>query len=242
MRYVTLLFACALGTVNAFMSVSSPRLRDAHMLHMVAGRVTSLKPAASPLLNSGKAIARSGELLIDLTTTLDLYGGGLSSAGATIRNAGDHIAQAAASCRFKTGTELVCDEIRESATCLLEASQEHFKKALTEAVADKDVTLETGIGAVIPILENAGTSLEAAGAGILQRASIEDVGYKISECGEYLGMFAGAILNLAKDEEEAQIASQRMQFASEQMIEAGNELSGNQKVPEKKTGKGWIKG
>lgn len=35
----------------------------------------SLKPAAEPLMNSGKALARAGELLIDLTTDLDVYGG-----------------------------------------------------------------------------------------------------------------------------------------------------------------------
>lgn len=61
----------------------------------------------------GKALARSGELLIDLTTKLDLYGGSLSATGANIRNCGDCIAQAAASCRFKTAAELVIDELRE---------------------------------------------------------------------------------------------------------------------------------
>lgn len=42
----------------------------------------SLKPAAMPLMDAGKAIARSGELLIDVTEQeLDIYGGGLSAAG-----------------------------------------------------------------------------------------------------------------------------------------------------------------
>jgi hypothetical protein len=95
----------------------------------------ALKPAALPLMDSGKALARSGELLIDLTTALDLYGGALSAVGANIRNAGDCVAQAAASCRFKTGTELVCDELREAATCLTEASTK-FKEAVEEAVED----------------------------------------------------------------------------------------------------------
>merc|ERR1719203_1405888 len=81
-----------------------------------------LKPAAIPLLDSGKALARGGELLIDATNELGIYGGTISTAGAGIRNAGDCIAQAAASCRFKTGYELVLDEMREGATCLDEAS------------------------------------------------------------------------------------------------------------------------
>jgi hypothetical protein len=86
-------------------------------------------------MDSGKALARSGELLIDLTTALDLYGGALSAVGANIRNAGDCVAQAAASCRFKTGQEVVCDELREAGTCLLEASTK-LKEAVEEAVED----------------------------------------------------------------------------------------------------------
>jgi len=76
-------------------------------------RLYSLKPAAVPLMDCGKALARSGELLIDLTTSLDIYGGSLSAMGANVRNCGDCLAQAAASCRFKTGVELVTDELRE---------------------------------------------------------------------------------------------------------------------------------
>ena len=37
----------------------------------------------------------------------------LLATGANIRNCGDCIAQAAASCRFKTAAELVIDELRE---------------------------------------------------------------------------------------------------------------------------------
>ena len=66
-----------------------------------------------PNTDTGKALARSGELLIDLTSSLDMYGGSLSAAGGSIRNCGDCIAQAAASCRFKTAAELVIDELRE---------------------------------------------------------------------------------------------------------------------------------
>jgi hypothetical protein len=94
----------------------------------------SLKPAALPLMDSGKALARSGEFLIDLTTALDLYGGALSAAGANMRNAGDSVAQAAASARFKTGTELVCDELREAAVCMEEAATK-----LTQAAEEADV-------------------------------------------------------------------------------------------------------
>jgi hypothetical protein len=105
----------------------------------------SLKPAAIPLMDSGKALARSGEFLIDVTTRLDLYGGGLSAAGAGIRNAGDCVAQAAASCRFKTAGELVCDELREAATCLIEGTAK-LKLAVDEAKTDNDGKLAAQIG------------------------------------------------------------------------------------------------
>lgn len=96
-------------------------------------------------MDAGKALARSGELLIETTSVLDLYGGGLSAAGAQIRNAGDCVAQAAASCRFKTAAELVCDELREAATCLDEAT-EKMKLAVEEARADDDMPLAKRIG------------------------------------------------------------------------------------------------
>jgi hypothetical protein len=105
----------------------------------------SLKPAAIPLMDSGKALARSGEFLIDVTTGLELYGGGLSAAGAAIRNAGDCVAQAAASCRFKTAGELVSDELREASTCLIEA-RDKLKLAVDEAKSDNDDKLTAQIG------------------------------------------------------------------------------------------------
>jgi len=105
----------------------------------------TLKNGAEPLMASGRAIARSGELLIDLSSSLNLYGGGLSAAGAQIRNSGDCVAQAAASCRFKTAAELVCDELREGATCLLEATDK-LKLAIDEAYTDDDPRLAAAIG------------------------------------------------------------------------------------------------
>jgi hypothetical protein len=44
-------------------------------------------------------------------------------------------AQAATSCRFKTGTEVVCDELREGGDVLTEASTK-LKEAVEEAVED----------------------------------------------------------------------------------------------------------
>jgi hypothetical protein len=105
----------------------------------------SLKPAAIPMMDAGNALARSGELLVELTSELGLYGGALSAAGAQIRNSGDCLAQAAASCRFKTGVELVCDELREGATCLSEATGK-LRQAVEEARVDEDQTMAKELG------------------------------------------------------------------------------------------------
>ncbi len=75
-----------------------PQLRISS-LSRTSPLMASLKPAAVPLMDAGKALARSGELLIDFTSTIDQYGGGMSSAGASMRNSGDYVAQAAASMR-----------------------------------------------------------------------------------------------------------------------------------------------
>ena len=98
----------------------------------------ALKPLAIPLMDSGKALARGGEYIIDATQQeLQIYGGALSAAGATIRNAGDSIAQAAASCRFKTGMELVIDELREASSCFDEAS-----RRIRTAIDEVNVNIE----------------------------------------------------------------------------------------------------
>lgn len=134
-----MLGATLLQNANAFLPSFTRPVDTTTSLSM------SLKPAALPLMDSGKALARSGELLVDLTTSLDLYGGALSSAGAFIRNGGDCVAQAAASCRFKTGAELVCDELREAATCLNEATGK-LQQAMEEAEQDQDAALAKEIG------------------------------------------------------------------------------------------------
>jgi hypothetical protein len=80
-----------------------------------------------------------------MTTAMNLYGGALSSVGANIRNAGDNIAQAAASCRFKTAQELVIDEIREASSALLEGTSK-LQQAIDEAKVDQNDALANAIG------------------------------------------------------------------------------------------------
>lgn len=200
----------------------------------------SLKPAAIPLLDSGKALARSGELLIDATTALDLYGGGLSQAGASIRNSGDCVAQAAASCRFKTAAELVTDELREGATCLSEGASTHLKRAVEEAKTDEDDAMEAIISEMIPIMTRAAESLESSGAAILQRKEVAVSGQGLYECGEALEELAQCIRSVAPDISEASESCDRMTFAALKMREAGDNLRGVEKAKPK--GKAWLKG
>jgi hypothetical protein len=224
------------------------------------------------LMDSGKALARSGELLIDVTSFLDIYGGGLSAAGAQIRNSGDCIAQAAASCRFKTAAELVCDELRESATCLSEATDK-LTLAIEEANADKNFQLAKTIGEILgmviffltlscytynfltklyctifllPELESmvlhlgsAGRDLEEAGACIMMKQPIADVGIKLEACGKRLEVLSKQVVELAPEQADSKLCSQRMAFAAERMVAAADELRGSLKPKAK--GKGWLK-
>lgn len=219
----------------------------------------SLKPAAIPLLDSGKALARSGELLIDYTSTSvhNLYAGGLSSSGASIRNAGDCIAQAAASMRFKTASELVCDELRESSTCLLEAYKEHLPKGVDDARVDDAVELVNGIERLVAPMKIVGDRLELSGERIMKRDTVMNVGSCLVDAAESLEILAVGIQSLGdvtvavdsngekSDENEESIkavreSGTRMLYAAEKMKEAGNNLKGV--LPPKKKGKAWLKG
>ncbi|KAL3912044.1 MAG: hypothetical protein SGILL_007042 [Bacillariaceae sp.] len=205
----------------------------------------SLKPAALPLMDAGKALARSGELLIDMTQTLEIYGGAFSAAGAGIRNAGDCLAQAAASCRFKTGAELVMDELREAATCLAEASDK-CKLASEEAKTDEDSMLEQQLINMIGPMAAVSQDLEAAGAGILQRAPLKDIGAKLVTAAAQLEVMATFVEEIAQSTTnpeplaDGELSAQRMKFAAEKMKEAGDELQGKEK--EKPKGRAFLKG
>lgn len=201
----------------------------------------SLKPAATSLMDSGKAFARSGEFLIDVTSNIDMYGGALSAVGALIRNSGDCIAQAAASCRFKTAMELVCDELREAANCLDEATSK-LDLAVKEAKADEKENLAELIEDSIPIMGDMAVALEAAGSAILQRKTEKEVGENLLKCSEYMGSFSALVRSYAPELQESSDAGQRMAFASDCMRTAASKLIEDPQTSKKPKGKSWIKG
>lgn len=83
-------------------------------------------------------------------------------------------------------------------------------------------------------MENAHVALEAAGAGIMQRQLLAEIGGKLVECGENLDLLSQRLEPIALE------CSGRMVFGAEKMKEAGNNLAGVQK--EKPKGKAWLKG
>ena len=204
----------------------------------------SLKPASSPMMDSGKALARSGELLIDLTKALDLYGGALSAAGAQIRNSGDSLAQAAASCRFKTGTEIVIDELREAATCLNEATDK-LTLAVEEAAADKDPMLEALVMELVGPTKVCATKLEESGMRIMMKRPLGEIGGTIVEASEGMQAMANSIQRLSEESnqnEDGLLSAQRLAFASERLNQAGIELKGEVDKSNKNTGRAFLKG
>lgn len=54
------------NTVSFVISYVEPKVRSSSYKFVTA--IGSLKPAAAPLMEAGKAFARSGEFIIDLTT------------------------------------------------------------------------------------------------------------------------------------------------------------------------------
>ena len=154
-------------------------------------------------------MARSGELLIDLTTALDIYGGSLSATGANIRNCGDCLAQAAASCRFKTAAELVIDELREGSDCLKEGC-DRLPRAIEESEVDGDKLLMERMDGMIAPLRQAAISLEKAGVSIMQRESVGVAGQHLISCGESLELLSARVGSLDPTNGDATLSSQWM--------------------------------
>ena len=109
-----------------------------------------------------------------------------------MRNAGDCIAQAAASCRFKTGTELVIDELREAATCLQEGVVK-LKLAVEEAEQDERMELARAVEACVIHLQECGQALESAGAAIMKGQEEVAVGVQLVEGGTALQLLSPLI-------------------------------------------------
>lgn len=89
-------------------------------------------------------------------------------------------------------------------------------------------------------LRIAGETLEKAGASILKRLPITELAGNLVSCGKELETLSLQIAEIAPEQSDGTVSSQRMAYAAQKMIEAGNELQG---TPKSKTkGKGWLKG
>ena len=115
-----------------------------------------------------------------------------------------------------------------------------LKQAVEEAQTDEDEALAQKLGEMVKTMIVAGETLEKSGAGIMMKAPLSDIGSSLVECGEQLEQLSKQIGGLVPEASNGEISSQRMAYASEKMIEAGNELQGAPKPKPK--GKGWLKG
>ena len=68
----------------------------------------------------------------------------------------------------------------------------------------------------------------------------QSVGTRLVEGGQHLQHLSSTVAKLDKANSNASLSSQRMSYAADQMIEAGNELRGVKKEAPK--GKSWLKG
>jgi hypothetical protein len=86
-------------------------------------------------------------------------------------------------------------------------------------------------------------ALEAAGAAIMRRDSVGSIGGHLVTAGESLHLLSSTMfpssLNVANINSHEASAKERLDFSSEQMILAGNELQGNRVLSQ---GKSWLLG
>ncbi|GMH91052.1 hypothetical protein TrVE_jg5023 [Triparma verrucosa] len=105
----------------------------------------SLRPLSLPVMTGGASLAKAGERIVSITERppLECYGGALSAFGASLRNAGDSLAQSGATCKNKFGMEIAGDEAREAAVCLEEAAVKI--RAWIESENDTNIMVSTSI-------------------------------------------------------------------------------------------------
>jgi len=169
--------------------------------------------------------------------------------------------------RFKTASELVIDELRESGTCLLEGAGDHLPKGVDDAIvdgysvdgdADGDGGLAKRIECLISDMKCVGDNLELAGERIMKADSVGNIGTTLVDASDCLSSLALGIQKLGDEntvdmDKDGQLIKEndesvkavrescnRMLYAAEKMKEAGNNLKGV--LPAKKKGKAWLKG
>ena len=79
------------------------------------------------------------------------------------------------------------------------------------------------IASSIRHVESCSTNLEAAGADIMRKQPVSDIGARLVICGESMKELSVGIQAIAPDCKEAQESSQRMAFGADRMVLAGNE-------------------
>ena len=144
---------------------------------------------------------------------------------------------------MKTATELVIDELREGSDCLREGT-EKLHRAVEESKVDGNAQLTIKIDSMIVPMKQASTFLEEVGAAILRKESLDVIAAHLISTGEAILLLSMTVETLDESNKKdiGKLSAQRMGYASEQMVLAGNELLRGEKKKEKPKGKSWIKG
>ena len=93
------------------------------------------------------------------------------------------------------------------------------------------------IDPMILTMATAAQTLEAAGAGIMMRSSLVDIGGYLTTCGEQFQSLSESIATLSPDQSNGLISSQRMAYAAEKNDRGGSTThvgDGGQRQTERK--------
>lgn len=111
-----------------------------------------------------------------------------------------------------------------------------LQSAVQESEVDGNSALMLKIGNMISPMKSAAFHLEVAGASLMKREKVDALGRQLICCGEALETLSAKVFELSVIEDSSslsrvdaaalgKLSSQRMLYASQQMILAGKELT-----------------
>ncbi|GMI08479.1 hypothetical protein TrRE_jg6046 [Triparma retinervis] len=201
------------------------------------------------MMEGGGVLAKAGETLVTITESIpfECYGGALSAAGASLRNAGDCLSQSGANARNKFAAEMCADECREGAVCLEECSVK-----FTAFIAEEMEYVPLNLPPSLPkSLAGASKNAEMAGRVMFSQGMKGGKGKQDDIDREALGRFLeGVSVNLKEvhaalktqevDCEDWPVMCGHFEKAAEKFLLSSNEIRGI--APAKPSGRSFMKG
>jgi hypothetical protein len=115
-----------------------------------------------------------------------------------------------------------------------------FSQVLVYATLTHHIFVRLFTEPCIDIIKNCSVSLEAAGAGIMQRRPVDQIGQHLVSSAGQLELLVKLIQQIQIGNDNAKLSGERMKYAAEQMFVAGNNLQGIEKLKQK--GQSFLKG